>query len=104
MFWLVTERGSADPKTNTELAHVIEQARRHNMPTEKIQQTLKASDVNKEELKSYLLEVKGPGGSFFLLDILTSNYTKTRQLIAALLKKNRYVQFHNMVSSPPFLT
>jgi len=68
------------------------------MPTEKIQQTLKASDVNnKEELKSYLLEVKGPGGSFFLLDILTSNYTKTRQSMAALLKKNRYVHFHYII-------
>lgn len=59
------------------------------MPVEKIQQILKGTDASKDDLKPHLLEVKGPGGSFFLLDLLTSSMTRTKQGIAAIIKKNQ---------------
>ena len=84
-----SESGNADPKVNVELAHVIEQARQKNMPAEKIQMTLKSADKEKDDSKPFFLEIKGPGGAFFLLDMLTSNTSKSKQGIAAIMKKNQ---------------
>lgn len=74
---------------NLQLAHLVEQARRENVPAEKIQQALKMTENNKEDPKAYFLEVKGPGGSCFLLNILTTNITRTKQDLTAILKRFR---------------
>lgn len=73
------------------LAHLIDQARQVNMPVEKIQQILRV-DCSKEDLKSYVLEIRGPGGSFFVLEVLTSNHSKTKQSISTINKKCRLSQ------------
>lgn len=87
MVSLVTlEQGSADPKKNQKLAHLIEQARYHNMPAEKIQQILRV-DQTKEDFKRYILEVRGPGGSFFVLEVLTSSLSKAKQGINTINRK-----------------
>ncbi len=57
------------------------------MPVDKIQQVLKNADHSKEDLKQYILEVRGPGGSFFVLEVLTSNLAKTKQGINTINRK-----------------
>lgn len=82
-----TEQGSADPKKNLKLAQLVDQARQHNVPTDKIQQVLKSIDNSKDDMKPYVLEVRGPGGSFFILEVLTTSLSKTKQGINIINRK-----------------
>ena len=67
------------------LAHIIEQARQNNIPVEKIQQVLVGS--SKDDSKPGLLEIRGPGGCYMIVDILTNNISRTRYSVGMLLKK-----------------
>jgi len=86
--YFTTGPGGVDPKLNPKLAHVLEQARSLNIPLSSINQILK-TDVSKDDTKPGILEARGPGGSFFLIDILTNNITRTKSNIALILKKNK---------------
>lgn len=82
--------GSADPKKNLPLAHLLEQARQHNIPADKIQEVLSNSESSKDDLKPYVLEVRGPGGSFFVVEVQTNNITRTKHNVNYINKKNWY--------------
>ena len=83
----ILEQGSADPKQNQKLAHLIEQAHHHNVPAEKIKQILQSSDPAKEDLRNYVFEIRGPGGSFFVCEVVTISHSKSRQSINTINRK-----------------
>lgn len=87
---LLTEGGSADPTSNVRLAHVVERARRHNMPVASIQSALKrgSASKNEENSKRFMLELRGPVGSVLLCEVLTDNITRTKLQISTIIKKH----------------
>jgi len=85
---VIRESGGTDPKLNPRLSHVLEQARSLNVPMSSINQVLKA-DHTKDDLKALVLEARGPGGSYFIIDVLTNNITRTRANVGLILKKNK---------------
>ncbi|KAK9874249.1 hypothetical protein WA026_002604 [Henosepilachna vigintioctopunctata] len=84
----VQEGGSIDPNANIKLEHVIEQAKRVNMPAATIQSVLKSTQTDKSQCKSYILEIKGPGNCFLLCEVFTSSIHHLKQSIATILRKN----------------
>lgn len=85
----IQEGKSADPNANFQLNQAIELAKRRNMPVEKIQNILKAAQNPKAvEAKPGLLEIRGPGGCFILVSVLTENFNRTKQNLQALVKKS----------------
>ncbi|KAF4525651.1 hypothetical protein B566_EDAN001251 [Ephemera danica] len=85
---IISEGKSADPNANFQLSQSIELAKRRNMPVEKIQNILKAAQSSKAvEAKPALIEIRGPGGCFILVSILTENFNRTKQALQALVKK-----------------
>jgi len=85
---VIKDSGGADPKLNPKLAHVLEQARSLNVPLSSISHILK-TDTSKDDTKPGILEARGPGGSYFVIDILTNNITRTKSNLAYILKKNK---------------
>ncbi|KAI9556814.1 hypothetical protein GHT06_016605 [Daphnia sinensis] len=84
---VIKEQGSSDPKQNIKLAHLVEQARQHNVPVEKVQQVLKSAAQSQEDLKQYILEVRGPKGTFFVIEVLSTSYLKAKQGINTINRK-----------------
>ncbi|XP_060521925.1 translational activator of cytochrome c oxidase 1 [Cylas formicarius] len=83
----IQEGGSADPQQNIKLSHVIEQAKRFNMPAASIQNVLKTTD--KSNAKTFLIEIRGPGGCLILCEVFTSNLQGLRMTVASILKKHQ---------------
>ncbi|KAL3270920.1 hypothetical protein HHI36_021426 [Cryptolaemus montrouzieri] len=84
----VSEGGSSDPNSNLKLEQVIAQAKRANMPAATIQSVLKSTQTDKNQCKSHILEIKGPGSSFILCEVFTSSFHTLKQSIATILRKN----------------
>ncbi len=59
------------------------------MPVEKLKHTLKSAEQEKstEDLKPYILEVRGPRGTFFVVEVLTASVFKTKQGINTINRK-----------------
>ena len=57
------------------------------MPAEKLKHTLKSAEQSSEDLKPYILEVRGPCGTFFVVEVLTTSYLKARQGINTINRK-----------------
>lgn len=89
--FLCAEHGSADPKQNMKLSHLVDQARHHNVPSEKLKHMLKNADQSTEDLKPYVMEVRGPVGTFFVVEVLTPSYLKARQGINTINRKYKLV-------------
>ncbi|XP_042872160.1 probable transcriptional regulatory protein Kole_1935 isoform X2 [Penaeus japonicus] len=84
----VKEGGSTDPKLNSKLARAIEYARSCSMPVASIESALKASQKTQDDAKPAIMEYRGPGGVFILTELLTSNISRTRQMLQTVLKKH----------------
>lgn len=84
----IHEGGSAIPSSNLRLEQVISHAKRSNMPAATIENIIKSTHKDKTQMKSYTFEIKGPGSCIILCEICTSNITKTKQDIAAIMKKH----------------
>uniref|UniRef100_H9GMC5 Translational activator of cytochrome c oxidase I n=1 Tax=Anolis carolinensis TaxID=28377 RepID=H9GMC5_ANOCA len=78
--------GGPNPELNSNLANVIEQCRSNSMPKSSIEAAISGGDKAKS---SYLLyEVRGPGGSSLLIEILTDNAKRSYHEIRYLLNHN----------------
>ncbi|XP_018335880.1 translational activator of cytochrome c oxidase 1-like isoform X1 [Agrilus planipennis] len=84
----IQEGGSSDPINNIKLAHVVEQAKRVNMPVATIQNIIKSTQKDKDQSKTYLIGVKGPGKSIILCEAFTSSLPSLKIQMATILKKN----------------
>lgn len=56
------------------------------MPIEKLKHALKNVEST-EDLKPYILEVRGPQGTFFVVEVLTTSVLKTKQGINTINRK-----------------
>ncbi|XP_054850914.1 translational activator of cytochrome c oxidase 1 [Eublepharis macularius] len=85
MIRLAVKEGGPNPEFNSNLANIIEQCRSRNMPKASIEGAIAGGDRTKS---SYLLyEARGPGGSSFLIEILTDNTKRSFHDIRRLLSQ-----------------
>ena len=85
----VAQKGSANPKDNSELARVIQVAKSQNVAGATIDRALASLVANKDKpLHNLLVEMKGPAGALMILELSTTNPKKARMDLNTLLKKN----------------
>ncbi|KAF5281661.1 hypothetical protein FQR65_LT14591 [Abscondita terminalis] len=84
----VHEGGSTNPLTNFKLDHIINQARRANMPMQTIESVIKSTQKDKALYKSYTFEIKGPASSIILCEVCSPNVLKTKNDIATIIRKH----------------
>lgn len=82
--------GGGDPNGNPRLRKAVDAARAENMPTDNIAKAIKRGTgelegVNYEEIT---YEGTGPGGSLFIIEILTDNRNRTVAEIRKVFEKN----------------
>ena len=79
-----------DPETNPNLRTIIEKARSENMPKDKIEHAIKkASGASASgNLEEVTYEAIGPGGTGFLIAVLTDNKNRTLGEIKITLKNH----------------
>lgn len=72
---IAVKQGGADPSSNARLATVILKAKANNMPNDNIQRSIKkaSGELNAVNYEEMVYEAYGPGGSAFMLDVLTDN-------------------------------
>ncbi|KAG7189025.1 hypothetical protein KM043_008618 [Ampulex compressa] len=92
MMVAITEHGSADPVQNTKLAQVIEMARKADVSVATINNFLEKAKKVKINRKSQFLELRGPGGCYLILHLVTSNFIGTKYEIQSQIKKVQNVK------------
>lgn len=86
---LAAKELGGDPKTNSRLAAVIEEARSVNMPNENIERAIKkATKKEGRDLKEIVYEAYGPGGSALIIAAVSDNSNRTTSEIKHLLAEN----------------
>lgn len=72
---IAVKQGGPDPSSNPRLATVIIKAKANNMPNDNIQRSIKkaSGELNAVNYEEMVYEGYGPGGSAFMLDVLTDN-------------------------------
>lgn len=84
----VLEGGSPNPKLNSQLQSIIDQALKHKMPNASIQNVLKRySDANQVKLIKFIQDFKALGKVYMVGVLLTENVNKVKQELAAFMKK-----------------
>ena len=86
---VAAKMGGGDPGGNPRLRHAIDAARAENMPSDNITRAIKKGTgelegVNYEEL---LYEGVGPGGTLFLLEVMTDNRNRTAAEVRKIFEK-----------------
>lgn len=77
--------GGPNPKGNNRLAQLLEEARQYNMPNASIERSIKRAKVSRTQ--STVVELQGPGGSFFVVEIETDNTARTTHDIKQVCRK-----------------
>ncbi|MCL2473860.1 MAG: YebC/PmpR family DNA-binding transcriptional regulator [Alphaproteobacteria bacterium] len=83
--------GMPDPAHNPRLRAAIQDARKNNMPNDRIQRAIKsaqpgsADNVNYDEVR---YEGYGPGGTAFIVEALSDNRNRTAAELRAIFSKN----------------
>ncbi len=76
--YVSARRGGTNLESNDELRHLIERAKRDDVPGDIIERNLKkAEESSGEDFEHVRYEGFGPGGSAFLIDALTDNVNRT---------------------------
>ena len=72
---IAVKQGGPDPSSNPRLATAIDKAKSNNMPNDNIQRSIKkaSGELNAVNYEEMVYEAYGPGGSAFMLDVLTDN-------------------------------
>jgi translational activator of cytochrome c oxidase 1 len=84
----VKDAGLSDPKQSSKVASAVEEARDNNVPMATIENALKSGQLEKDKLLAATLEIVGLGGSFLVVDILSPNAIKTKNILKPVLKKH----------------
>ena len=79
------ETGGSNPKVNSKLAKVIQDAEDSNIPSKSIQAMITKAESVKMTFKCY--EAKGPNGSLIIFNISTPNFRKTKNELNRILFK-----------------
>ena len=83
----IAAREECNPDFNPRLRGLLEKARAAAVPNETIERALKKT-VDGANLEELTLEAYGPGGSAFLIEIITDNRNRTIQEIKHLLTEH----------------
>lgn len=84
-------RSGGDPSMNPSLRAAILNAKADNVPNANIDRAVKkgtGEDKNGSQFEELTYEVMGPGGSAFMVDVLTDNRNRTLTNIRTLVQKN----------------
>lgn len=97
---LQAKRGGADIEANSMLKHVVEKAKKMQVPMDIINRALeKAKGNGKDEYEEIYYEGFGPGASTFMIKTLTDNVNRTvGEVRAAFNKLNKSLGVTNSVS------
>uniref|UniRef100_A0A914XID0 Transcriptional regulatory protein n=1 Tax=Plectus sambesii TaxID=2011161 RepID=A0A914XID0_9BILA len=77
--------GGFDMKTNSRLAALQQEFKEKNLPFETFEKFM--DNLKNRPEKKFWLDVIGPGGSFFIIEIETDSKTRTSNLISKLFKQ-----------------
>jgi YebC/PmpR family DNA-binding regulatory protein len=76
--YVAAKNGVPDPEANPVLRHLVERAKRENVPSHVIEKAIqKAAGTGGEDFQSARYEGFGPGGAQVIVDCLTDNSTRT---------------------------
>jgi YebC/PmpR family DNA-binding regulatory protein len=76
--YVAAKNGVPDPQANPALRHLVERAKKDNVPSHVIEKAIqKAAGTGGENYQSARYEGYGPGGSMVIIDCLTDNPTRT---------------------------
>ena len=74
----IAARKGIDPKMNTSLSQIIEQAKAMNMPNDNIERAVKrVSDKDSQSLNELVISAVGPGGVALKIKSITDNSNRT---------------------------
>ncbi len=98
--YLVAKRGVPEIEANSALKHVVEKAKKMQVPADIINRALdKAKGAGKDEYQEIIYEGFGPGASTFMIKTLTDNVNRTvGEVRAAFNKMNKSLGVNNSVS------
>ncbi|KAM8836218.1 translational activator of cytochrome c oxidase 1 [Spinachia spinachia] len=85
---IAVKEGGPNPDMNLNLAQVLEQCRRKNMPKAAVEAAIKNAEKAKPA-SQHMFEARGPAGYLLLIEVLSDNHTRTHQEIKRVLTKNR---------------
>ena len=76
---VAAKMGGADPDTNLKLRYAINDAKAVSMPKDNIERAIKkgAGDLEGDAYEEIVYEGMGPGGTAFMVEILTDNRNRT---------------------------
>ncbi len=98
--YLTAKRGGTEVEANSSLKHLIEKAKKDQVPADIINRALdKAKGAGKVEYEEIYYEGFGPGASTFMIKTLTDNVNRTvGEVRAAFNKMNKSLGVNNSVS------
>ncbi len=87
---VAARNGGGDPAGNPRLRRAIEDARAANMPSENIERAIKkgTGQLDGVKIESLTYEGVGPGGTLFLVDVVTDNRNRTAPEIRKLFERH----------------
>ena len=98
--YLAAKRGVPEVEANSALKHIIEKAKKMQVPADIINRALdKAKGAGKDEYEEIIYEGFGPGASTFMIKTLTDNVNRTvGEVRASFNKMNKSLGVNNSVS------
>ena len=98
--YLVAKRGVPEIEANSALKHLVEKAKKEQVPADIINRALeKAKGAGKDEYEEIIYEGFGPGASTFMIKTLTDNVNRTvGEVRAAFNKMKKNLGVNNSVS------
>lgn len=80
----IREKGP-DPKANNKLAHILEEAKKNNVPSSTLEGALKRASSKKLQIGT--IEMLGPGGFIAIMEYETDNLSEMRRNVKVICKK-----------------
>ena len=98
--YIVAKKGVPDPDCNIDLKHLVEKAKKQQVPADIIKRAIdKAKGAGKDEYSQIIYEGFGPGASTLMIKTLTDNVNRTvGEVRAAFNKLNKSLGVSNSVS------
>jgi translational activator of cytochrome c oxidase 1 len=86
----IREGGGLDPKNNSALNSVLQDAKSQKLPMSSIQKLLDSITKNKsQDQQNEVWPLKGPGRAIILVEVFTDNRAKVKNDLNTVLKKNK---------------
>ncbi|XP_075211732.1 translational activator of cytochrome c oxidase 1 [Lycorma delicatula] len=92
----IQETGNADPTYNSKLSQAIDVARVNHVPSATIQSFINQAKNSSDKSKVLWIDLKGPRGCFVIIQTLTSNPKRTKDLITNIIKKHSLTVENNL--------